>query len=402
MLFRSERDAGNHADAEYALSTLLSMNPSDELARLALEFLVMDSTKLEDPRRASYAQDRFDRAAEAERRLQYSRAMNEYRRGLSLDPYANQGRKRYAELLRLAGLPSSYLAELGFLASIGKVDQLVSDALEIYESILDGGLARTWNLSPLNLPGRPYSIAIFPLAVNGTPFHSGADIVVARYLRDLFSYSPHIAPMPGVPRVDSPADAFRIARESGSDYYIILRAVETQREFLVSAELRVSRTGALAARIEAPRSGNDRVSLACERIAAEVIASLPIRAELLKRKADIGIINAGKLSGLAVGDAFLVVRNGAIRLKANGPGLEWEEKDVVGTFTVTRVEDELSEGTIKRNGFFDRINPKDHIVRAVPGAGPSQEGQKTGGTVASVETSPGFWIALFERVRSLY
>ncbi|TFG83132.1 MAG: tetratricopeptide repeat protein [Spirochaetales bacterium] len=398
LLGMTQGAASNYAEAEYAFSSLVGMRPDDEIGRLALENLVMAGTKLEDPSRAAYAAWRFDRAAEFERRFQYDRALAEYRRALSLDPYANQGRRRYAELLRLAKLPSSYLAELGFLADLGKSDTALNDALEIYGSLLEGSVGRDWKTDPLALAAKPYRLAVYASGPGGAPYHAGSDLVAARYVRDLFAFSPSIDPSPGIARVDSFSDAFRMARESGADYYLVVRVAETERDVLVSAELRTARTGALVERIDAPRSGNDRVGLAAERIVSRTLAILPIRGTLLSRKGDRALANMGRVDGVVVGDVFLVVKNGGVAIRPDGPGLTWKDTDVVAKFTVTRLDDEACEGRLQRVGFFDRTNALDTLVREPPAdatlVAPASE--------PSAQATPALWTTLFDRVRSLY
>ena len=81
----------------------------------------------------------------------------------------------------------------------------------------------------------------------------------------------------------------------------------------------------------------------------------------------------------------------------------WNEADVVARFVVERLDDELSEGRVQRVGFFDRVNPRDTIVREPPKVEPAASGDKAK-PAATVETVPStyVWSALFERVRSLY
>ncbi len=400
-----ESAAGNRAEAEYALSTLASLRPDDELARIALENLVMDATGFEDPVRAELAAWRFGRAADFERRLLYEKAASEYRRGLAVDPYANKGRRNYAELLRAAELPASYLSELRFLADLGKADRALSDAIEIYDSLLEGSVSRDWSSARVQAESRPYRIAVFSVGPGGTPYHAGSDLVVARYLRDALAFEPGVAPERGAPRVPSFADAFALARESGADWFVLVGVAETERDVIVSAELRAARTGALAARIEAPRSGNDRIALSVARVARGIRSALGFRATLIERKGDLALVDAGKVDGVAVGDAFLVVKSGAVSIKPDGSGLSWNDADVVARIVAKRVDDEAFEGSLERVGFFDRVNPRDVVVREPPKPAEPDAAKPTGGPAAPVlepAASSFVWSALFERVRSLY
>ena len=403
-----EAAAGRRADAEYAFQTLASQRPDDELARIALENLAMDDTSFEDPSRADLAAWRFARAADFEKRLLYEKAIAEYRRGLAINPYANEGRRRYAELLRGSRLSTSYLSELRFLADIGKSDQALSDAIEIYDSLLQGSVGRSWKVSETSLPSNRYRIAVFSVGPGGTPYHAGSDLVIARYLRDALAFVPGLAPERSVPRVPSFADAFRLARESGADWFVLVGVAESERDVVVSTELHAARTGALAARFEAPRSGNDRVALAVASIVQSIRGSMPLRGTLIARSGDQGLVDLGRVDGIAVGDSFLVVRNGAVSIRPDGQGISWNDADIVARIVAKRLDDELFEGTLERVGFFDRINPRDIVVRepkpAATQAAPKSPGKPaaTAPTTTAVPSSAYVWSALFDRVRSLY
>ena len=138
----------------YAFEAALALRPDDEVARRALEDLVIDATSVEDSRRARVAEERFARGFQFESNREYERALAEYRRGLRVDPYSKPGRTRYAELLRLRGKPSSYLAELEFLKSLDKADPAILDAVENYASALAGAVGRSWGLDQLLLEKR--------------------------------------------------------------------------------------------------------------------------------------------------------------------------------------------------------------------------------------------------------
>jgi tetratricopeptide (TPR) repeat protein len=403
-----EAASGRQSEAEYALSTLTALRADDELARIALENLAMEGTGFEDPSRAALAAWRFERAADFEASLLYEKALAEYRRGLSVDPYSNKGRRRYAELLRSSGLPASYLSELRFLADLGKSDQALSDAIEIYDSLLEGSVSRDWGLEGSSIDTVPYRVAVYSVGPGGTPYHAGSDMVVARYLRDSLAFEPGIDPERGVPRVPSFADAYRLARDSGVDWFILVGVAENERDIIISAELRAARTGALAVRIEAPRSGNDRVALAIGRVIRELHAALPLRGIILERKANAALLALGRINGVVVGDSFLVLKSGSVSIRPDASGLLWNEADIVARFMVTRVDDEVSEGTLERVGFFDRVNPRDTVIREPPKPTVAADPKAATAGSAPVETisepavSSQEWSTLFDRVRRLY
>jgi len=416
-LARSE--AGDGAGAERlrgeaiaAFRSLLEQWPDDEIARLALENLVMDGTSFEAPLRRDYAEWRFTRAAAFERRFLFDIASAEYRRGLAIDPYANLGRRRYAELLRINRLPTNYFAELDFLRSIGKADQAVEDALEIYDNALRGSVAREWRFDPFARPVvRPYRLQVYANGPGGIPWHIGSDLVLGRYVRDLFANSSQVQVDHTVLRADALADAFRPARESGTAYFLMLNVQETADEILVRAELRSARTGELLLPIETVRSGNDRAQLAAAYVVDQVQAALPLQGQLLEQRVDQGLVNLGRVHGLAVDDQFILVRASGLTLRSDAPGRRYADADIVADLTVLRLDDEVCLVQITRRGFFNRVNPGDQVFRPAAAAeAPVVAGAATANpsvaatapVPAASSTSDQRWPFIFEALRRLY
>jgi hypothetical protein len=67
-----------------------------------------------------------------------------------------------------------------------------------------------------------------------------------------------------------------------------------------------------------------------------------------------------------------IVRKGTVRLLPPTGTLVARAEDRLGTFTVTRVDENVAEGTIATNGFFDRINAGDEVIVPPPPLTPSQ------------------------------
>ena len=126
----------------------------------------------------------------------------------------------------------------------------------------------------------------------------------------------------------------------------------------------LSRTAALIGSFAAFRTGNDRVRDSFLKLGSQVAGILPLRATLLVRKFDQGLIDLGSFQGLKAKDALVIVRKGMVRLNPDTPGLSFEGKDVVGDFLVTGVDEGVSEGTVRIRGYFDYVNPGDQVVFA--------------------------------------
>jgi len=395
LLGLAEQAAMHRPEAEYAFRSILDLDPGDEIARIALENYIMDTTPFEDTARADLADWHFSRALDFERSFLNQKAVTEYRRGLAINPYAGKGRKRYADLLLSAGLSNSYLAELRFLDSIGKTDSVLKDAIEVYDSFLAGSVGRDWAMFGESQENSgAYSLGMFSLAHGAYLYHPGSDAVFARYLRDMLVFEPMVKLSRQVPAVSRLSDAYQLARDAGLDYYAIVSLAETDRTVLASLELRSAKTAALVKRIEVPRAGNDRIALAAFQLIAEIKNQLEPKGSLVSRKGNLGLVSLGKAAGIKKGDSFFVIKKGAVSISPDGKALSWKDDDIVAAITADRVDDDFFEGRLERMGFFDRINPGDVVVM-----------QSRGKTAKKQEAdlSAGInWSALYERLRKLY
>ncbi len=382
----------------YAFETALNLRPDDEIARRALEDLVIDALAAEDERRSRIAGERFARGIRFEAGREYDKALVEYRRGLKVDPYSKPLRERYAELVRLRGRPSSYLAELEFLKSLDKADTKILDAAENYSSALEGAVGRTWGLDQLLLSKRPYRIALFTFPSTDAAYHPGADAVLARALRDELARSSRfvVDPFSAVPV--SFADAFRSARESGADWFVLVRTQETERDLRLLADVYVARTGSPAASYSSMRSGNERVSRAVAHIGGLIDAAPPVRGTLLGRSGNRVLLDLGASDGLAAGDVLAVVRKGALSPAPTGVGVVYDGSDVTAEIEILRTDEEVSEGVLRRVGYLDRSNLGDSVVRKPPEPG---AGDAAAAKTAEVSPPEPAWLGLFEEVRRL-
>jgi hypothetical protein len=105
-------------------------------------------------------------------------------------------------------------------------------------------------------------------------------------------------------------------------------------------------------------------------LAASVAGILPPRGSLIERKFGQGLIDLGSAQGVRSGDSLVIVRQGAVRLRPDGPGLAYDEKDALGDFTVTALDETVAEGSIKGRGYFDYVNTRDEVVVPVPKSPP--------------------------------
>ncbi|MCL2879531.1 MAG: tetratricopeptide repeat protein [Treponema sp.] len=352
---------GRQAEAITVLGNAVAINPDDEFIRAALENTIIAATGLEDPQRGRWASWHFDRARDFRSRSLIDQAVFEYRRGLRLNPYA-QDRREYAELLRLQGYPARYLEELRFMQDNGMGDRSLDDAVEAYNSLLSGALFRLWGVNPVDLTERHWKIAVFSLADQASFNHVDSGAVAAGLVKELLIHDRNIAAMDMELRQPSFSQCFRLAREQGADYFMIISVQESERDISIKADLYTGRTGSSAGTYYTYRTGLDRLRNASRGIIEQFSSALPLRAKLVMRKQNQGLIDKGRADGVKEGQVFDIVKKGQPQIKSDGIGLAYTNDDITGKLQIDSADEEVAAGTMTRNGFFDRIEPGDEII----------------------------------------
>nr|AGS53441.1 TPR domain protein [uncultured bacterium contig00027] len=352
---------GRANDAITILSNALAINEEDEFIRSVLEETLINSTAIEDIRRARWAAWHFNMAREYRRRNLIEQSLFEYRRGLRLNPFAND-RREYAELLRLTGYPSRYLDELLFIQDQGGADRSMNDAIEAYGALLSNALFKQWQVNPIELAERHWKIAVFALAGQSSFYHADAGEVAASVIRDILVHDRNISPMNLQLRQATFSQAFRQAREAGADYFMMVSVTENERDISIKGELFTARTGTPAASFNIYRTGAGRLRAASRGIVEQLSSSLPFRGRLLIRKQGQALINKGKADGVKTDVSYDVVKKGRAQIANGGIALVYGADELVGKLTITNIDEEISSGTLTRIGFFDRIETGDEII----------------------------------------
>jgi len=351
---------GRFSEAQSVLSTAANINADDEFIRAALEELLITRTRIEDTSRGRWASWHFARGRAFRTANQIEQALFEYRRGLRLNPYARD-RREYAELLRLQGYPARYLEELKFMQNLGMADTTLNDAVESYNALLSNALFRRWDVDPVMISKPHWKLAIFSLASQSTFYHADSGAGASSYIKDLLAHERNIFPMDVELRQPSFSGAFRTARETNADYFLVLSVSENERDISIKGELFVARTGSPAATFNAFRTGQDRLRYAARGIVDQLSLALPFRSELIQRRQDQGLIDKGRADGVKDGDVFDVILKGRAGILNEGIGLVFAPEDLVGKITIEKADEEVSAGRLARNGFFDRISPGDEV-----------------------------------------
>lgn len=343
--------------------TGLSVNPHDEILRTAMELLILESLPVEDPERIAAARFHADKAREYIKKFYSVQARYEYQRSLRLNPLDTDVRLAYADLLLADGYTETYVAELQFVQAQGKSTVTIDDTVEGYTSILTSTLPAAWNVNTLLLEKNRWNIGVYYLNKYDETLHPDATNITVRGLCDIFTTSSKACAEPVTEPVVSFTEAFSAARQAKYDYFCILDFAETERETAITLDMYSTRTGNKAGSWNVYRTGNDRYASALRRLRECVVSALPYYAVLTDRKGSLGLIDAGVFDGAAEQSVWAVLPPGALFTSDTGLGVSFEENQILGTFTVTAVGEEIAEGTLSQKGFYDRMAVGDILVQ---------------------------------------
>ncbi|MBO4403782.1 MAG: tetratricopeptide repeat protein [Treponema sp.] len=375
---------GETERAVAAWQTGLSIDPQDEIMRLGMEQLVKSGVPLEDKRRPSWASFHIKKAYEAKVNLDSEAERYEYQRALSLNPEDLETRRNFALLLERDNLHELYLHQLKFIKENSKENKKeevqvqknentpvskkssfemeLEDTIEAIESLLEDNLSSSWGTDPFYLDKTRWKIGIYYLANPASVVHSDSAGIIAKAVRDVFEGVSVASVKLETEPVDSYSGAFSLARKNGTDYFLILSADETERSFLLEAQMYSTRTGTKTTDFNIYRTGNDKIAKSLRRLRSGVLSVLPIKGRVLQIKGNRVLVDLGKSDGAVKDAVFDVVRKGSIRTNDSGPGIFYPSETLIGTFKAEKVDEEISEGTFTKKGFYNVLNAADEVV----------------------------------------
>ena len=361
-----------------SLAQALRLQPDDEIARIVLENIALNELPIDDPIRERYAAYHVDRGGLFRERNYLDQALMEYRRALRLQPEAKEPRLHYAEMQRLMGFPEKYMKELEVLRDLGYTDAQILDDIEIIAATRYDSVSARWEIDQYALDRGRFSLALYHLMPATRELHPFAGEAAVTYFRDLLQRYPTLEVLETTLNVENFESAFREARRLDADYFLLMHIEESERSFTTVLEQYLTSTGKLLRSYRVFRTGNDRVQDNFNIMAERVFDALPIRGNLLARQFDRGVIDLGMADQLEIGQELAIVRKGKVRLEKDQIGVTADERDVLGSFTVEVLDENIGEGMVTKRSFFDLINAGDEIIpRLTPSepAQPPEEGE---------------------------
>lgn len=355
---------GKVEDALRFYQTALEINPEDEISRSAMEILITKYLLLEDGRRKTWASHHIKKAKEARMLFLSEDASYEYKRALKINPFDTDTRLSYAELLLQEGKAESYYAQLEFIENEGVHNQVLSDLLESYASLLRSSLSQKWKTNPIFLDKKRYSLSLYFIDAGVQILHPDALSVTSQMLKDTAEMQGLLEVNASSEPVFSYAEAFRKARETGSDYFALLRFEETEREMLSVLSLYNAKTGTKIQDFSVYRTGNARYTQIIQKLVSQLTKALPLRGKIIARSGYSALIDLGKFDGLTKETHITIVEKGKLALDNDMLRLFASESSILGTLSLEEINEGLSEGRVRHNGFFDKIAVGDEVFIA--------------------------------------
>ncbi len=343
-----------------SIRTALRIRPDDEVLRIWAEWLATNELELEHPVRAELAAERASDAATLARDFRFTRAMQAYRRGLLLTPLDLEMRRSYAELFRRQGYNASYLQELEVLRENGVDTTELTRTIEVYRNALASSIASRWSIDQFTLGRTRLPVGLYLTGPVSDRYPQSGDAVLGFLERSLAGRGR--LEIVDSARVDGYARAFGRARSASVDFYFSVRAALTDRMTVIATEVSVARTGETASLRSSVRSGPDHAARAADAFADEVAAALPTVGRIVRREADRVVVDLGARDGVAKRARFDVVRPGAATVAAAEARYAYPDEAVVGTVTITAVDDLVAEGTLETVGVVDMVTTGDLVL----------------------------------------
>lgn len=365
-----------------AYSKVFRIRPDDEIARISLENVLLNRFDPDAPERLKYAEYHFSKGKTLQERNYYQKALEEYRRGLLIAPFSKEGRKLYAEIFKAFGYYEKYLSQLLILQSEGFEDNYISDEIEIYQSLLDDEVSDKWAVQqypgPLGSPGSEtenklldqrenrFTLQLFYDKDEVETNHPLSEPNITAYFYDFLKNERKVNLLDEVYEYTGFSDAFRLARSSGSHFFLVFSYRENERAFSGKCDLYNSATGGIIKTFRVFRTGNDKVKNSMERLSAYINEDMPIRGKIVDKEFDTALINLGRANGIRPEMEFVIVQTEEVIINPETLEPSYPDESILGTFTVTDVDELVAEGTITTSVFFDLINPGDTVLPIIP------------------------------------
>ncbi len=377
----SQNRKGDWKAAIDTWTTALAINPYDEVMRSALELILIKKLNVEDEKRIASSEFHAQKGREFAKSFLGEEARYEYQRALRINPYNHKARSEFAEILGRTGLNENYLNQLKFIRQnqdkneaetaenensgskiLSAEQKRINDTIEAYESLMKYSLSAKWNVEPFYFDKTRWHVGLYYTKSPVQLLHCDAEEIAAGMCADIFSGIASTSLAFENRAVSGYGEAYRLARKNNLDYFILLGVDESEREITLSATVYSGRTGTETVKFSSFRTGNDKFSSVLRAFRRDLLDILPVRGKIIQRSVNEILVDLGTVEGMKEGVVLDVIKAGKILTKDKGLGITYDEKNYLGTIKINRSGEEISQGTLEQDGFYDRVNVGDEVL----------------------------------------
>jgi tetratricopeptide (TPR) repeat protein len=366
-----------------------------EITRFRLENLLLKrfGRDLDNAKRVLHSDYHFKKGSFDLQEHLMDKAFMHFKRSVMLDPLNPEKRVALADLFRRRRFYEQYLVELRDIIQgtldIDSVD--IQDRIEIYESHVGKNMAAQWSVrqyetdtdSPYHVPKSKVRVAVLNAFesdyINGDFVHKDLSRTFTEMLNLVLTYYEKIEVLPryrdvfrkpdALPEIHSPRQALQEARSLSDsyrvdvDYYVTGRVVEEADSLKAHVKIYSAFNGTLLHELATYYTGNDRVFNTVVSLASSINSFVPLRGMIVRMEGrDRALINLGRAHGVEPGMVFHITKEENLQINPETGEYQFNPEVSLGTFTVTRVDEMIAEGTYAHEGRFNRVNQYDHVV----------------------------------------
>lgn len=350
---------------EQALSLLrraMDIRPDEEIYRFYSESIMNDLYVSKDDKRKEYSKWYYDNGKNLESRYFYEKAKSYYLRGLDLDPFSYDLRFAYGQVMKRMGYHKKYLNELELILNHYEDKQDIKEILEIEKSLPATELIEKWGNDLFNNNNRfNLSVSVNKKSTEYNLFSSN----VVNSISERFLSGQNRFNIENVNTYEGDfSEAFNLARESESDFFILLSFLEGSRTFSLKATIHLTKSGREIQSYSYLKTGNNRIMNCFINLSKDLENFFPVVGSIADIKGNDILIDIGFFNDIKEDMIFYVVKKGSLFLKPEKPYLHFNDDKLLGTAELTVLEEGVTECRFTPANSFNLLNIGDLVIPA--------------------------------------
>ncbi len=350
----------DYDNAKYSFNKALALRDDDETTGFFLNQLLINYFPVNDPDKIKRSNYYYDKAQKSKKESELDIYIFSLKEAIRVYPKNVPARVELAEHFLSQKLPERYIRELK-IATMYSDDIKIKDRLEVEQKRVNNKLGDSWNISQYSIKEDRFSIPLFVKQEITNP-HFAFEKVYARLLSTVAYDSPKYEIVLFDDTGYSDDEKLEIAKNNNSPFYLLLHAKEDSINVNVILNLINSTNNQTIGSYDAFRYGNDRLFITSNTLIQKFSVNIPFVAHVVKISNNRAIINAGRRSGLALKDKFIIVQKKNYPIEIDRAKFLINSNDIKAKAIVVKLDENIAEIEIKENSFFKSVDIDDLVL----------------------------------------